>query len=209
MAKASDVVTAFLGGEPKSVGNLQTDGKSLWLFGNLIAEHRDDGLHVTHAGWETRTTFNYLNQLPNVKVYRSKKQTYLNGRPWDGSMTQVTLAPPPVVKKTSKAFIRSKKWVATDGWRGYFQPVYAVAGANDTGTWSDSPCPSHVATKELQGISSALKAAKVPTKEMICETTNVFCIHRYLIVPPPFLEKAKKIVDVYVDEVPTQLLYKV
>jgi hypothetical protein len=44
-----------------------------------------------------------------------------------------------------KKYISTKtEYISTDGWRGYVQPINAVAGANYTGTSSDSPYPSHV-----------------------------------------------------------------
>lgn len=208
MATTSEVITAFLYGEGKSATNVQTDGQSLWLFGNLIAQHKEDGLYITTAGWETRTTFKHLNELPNVSISRRKKQTYLNGELWDGSMTKVTSIPPPAIKP-SKVFIKASRWVKTDAWRGYSEPIYGVAGANDTGMWDDSPCPSHVATNELQAVKELLRKQGIPTKEIVCETSNVFCIHRYLIARPADLDKAKAIVEQHLADVETRLLYAV
>jgi len=36
------------------------------------------------------------------------------------------------------------RWVSTDGWRGYSEPINGIGGCNHTGSWSDSPCPTHV-----------------------------------------------------------------
>jgi len=46
---------------------------------------------------------------------------------------------------------RTKVTDKGDAWgRGRIvQPVYAVMGANDTGTWEDSPNPSYKVNKEL------------------------------------------------------------
>ena len=41
------------------------------------------------------------------------------------------------------------KYVRIDGWRGYAQPVNAIAGCNDTGNSEDSPCPSSLAQEEI------------------------------------------------------------
>ena len=46
---------------------------------------------------------------------------------------------------------KKTRWVSTDGWRGYYEPINAVAGANNTGSWDDSPCPSHVCESEING----------------------------------------------------------
>lgn len=207
MPTTTEVIKAFLYGESKSTKNVQTDGRSLYLFGNLIARHSEDGLYITHAGWETRSTFRYLNELPNVRINRRNKQTYLNGELWDGQMTKVTSASPPPVQP-SKVFIKATTWVKSDGWRGYYRPIYAIAGANDTGMWSDSPCPSDVATNELNELRKALRdKAGIPAREMICETSNVFCARRYLIVRPTDMDKAREVVTQHLDEVPSRLLY--
>ena len=73
-------------------------------------------------------------------------------------------------------------YVRTDGWRGYSQPTYAVGGANDTGTWSDSPCPSNVREKEINGFTDKLRDAGIKYKTKWCESSNVFCMHQYVVV---------------------------
>jgi hypothetical protein len=83
------VIQSFLEGKKKKQGNGQTDGRSLFLFGNLIAEHKPDGLYVTNAGWPTRTTNKWLNMLPNTYVNMYRKEPYLNGQKWDGEFTKV------------------------------------------------------------------------------------------------------------------------
>ncbi len=85
------------------------------------------------------------------------------------------------------------KWVKTDGWRGYSEPINAAAGANDTGTWSDSPCPSGIATKELGTVKKALRKEGIKFRETACRSSNVFCIHRYIVVPAENVERAKEI----------------
>lgn len=83
------IVSAFLAGQPLKVDNSTTDGKSLFLFGNKIAEHREDGLYITNAGWETNTTKERLNALPGVSISQVKHVWYLNGKRWDGKWTKV------------------------------------------------------------------------------------------------------------------------
>jgi hypothetical protein len=87
------VIQSFLEGKKKKQGNGQTDGRSLFLFGNLIAEHKPDGLYVTNAGWPTRTTNKWLNMLPNTYVNMYRKEPYLNGQKWDGEFTKVNEQP--------------------------------------------------------------------------------------------------------------------
>lgn len=106
-------------------------------------------------------------------------------------------------------FDMSTHYVKTDDWRGYTQPNNAICGANDTGSWEDSPCPSEVAQREINAIKARLKNAAIPFREMHCQTSNVFCIHRYLVVAPTFHEAGRKIVDDYLKCNTTRLLYAV
>lgn len=98
-----------------------------------------------------------------------------------------------------------KVWVATDGWRGYEQPISAVCGANDTGGWSDSPCPTSRALAELAKAKSVLRKAGIPSKSTICRSSNVFCAHRYICVPEERIAEAKALIAPLVAE--TRLLY--
>ncbi len=103
-----------------------------------------------------------------------------------------------------------KQWVQTDGWRGYEEPIYWVAGANDTGDYYDSPCPSGKATEELKSVKSILRENKIRYREVATNSSNVFCLKRYIIVSPADIEKAKQVVGGKYDEElkqATDLLY--
>ena len=100
---------------------------------------------------------------------------------------------------------RKTKYIRTDGWRGYSQPINAVAGANDTGNWDDSPCPSHLCTEELNKVKAVLKKNKIPFVANWGKTTNVFCVHRYILVAPENHERAAELLQPLVKE--TRLLY--
>lgn len=67
MRKVSEqIARAFLNGHAKAVGNSSTDGKQLFLHGNLIArkdDYQDSRFETTLAGWPTRTTMERLNSL--------------------------------------------------------------------------------------------------------------------------------------------------
>lgn len=82
-----EVCGAFKNKSKKSVGNTMTDGESLFLHGNKIAEHRDDGVYITVAGWNTPTTRERLNFFSLVRVVKGQLQ--LDGKDWDGSWTKV------------------------------------------------------------------------------------------------------------------------
>jgi hypothetical protein len=64
----------------------------LILFDNEIAYKYNDPqktLMITDAGWQTNTTKERLNGIPNVSIYQSKGDWYLNGQKWDGKMTEI------------------------------------------------------------------------------------------------------------------------
>jgi hypothetical protein len=61
----------------------------LKLHGNTIAGIDYDGIWITDAGWPTRTTFERLNGLDDVRVNTKKGQTYLNGEEWDGKIVYI------------------------------------------------------------------------------------------------------------------------
>lgn len=57
------VITAFLQGKSKTVGNTRTDGNALFLYGNMIALKDDCFLRISFCGWNTVTTRERLNSL--------------------------------------------------------------------------------------------------------------------------------------------------
>lgn len=102
---------------------------------------------------------------------------------------------------------KKTKWISTDGWRGYEQPVNAVGGANCTGDWEDSPCPSHVTKREIDGFKRILKFNKIPFRQLVCNTSNLFCIKVYVLVPPEFREKALELSTEYSNRPDMRLFY--
>ena len=88
-----NAVRAFLLGDNFNQSNttVQADctGVRMYLFGNLIANRVGNRLQITTAGWNTLTTRERLNGLPNVSVTQRKGKLYLNGKEWDGELTVV------------------------------------------------------------------------------------------------------------------------
>ena len=84
---------------------------------------------------------------------------------------------------------KKTKWVSTDGWRGYSEPINAIGGCNHTGSWSDSPCPTDVVKKELNGFKRILKQNGIRFRTFVCNTTNVFCQNVYILVDPENRER--------------------
>jgi len=83
------IIDAFMKGEAKKINNTHTDGQSLWLFGNKIAKHKEDGLYISNAGWKSNTTKERLNGIPMVSISQKKGEWYLNGNLWDGEWIKV------------------------------------------------------------------------------------------------------------------------
>ena len=177
-----DPVRAFLAGTKKQNGKTGTDGHDLYHFGNMIAKRVRGGIMVTLAGWDTKTTRAYLNNIPGVSVHRDKGRTYLNGIPWtDGEPRKVKMHLSKPKGEKGDIFAPGTAWISTDGWRGYEEPFAAICGANDTGMWSDSPCPSNVREKELKEAAALLKANGIRSRVITTSSSNVFCAHVYLV----------------------------
>ena len=63
---------------------------ALFLHGNMIAEYVNDGaLYICDGGWQTNTTKERLNGLPNVYINQKDFQWYLNGEAWTGDWTLI------------------------------------------------------------------------------------------------------------------------
>jgi hypothetical protein len=88
-----DAVNAFTNGKNFKRGNTQVivsgDRVTLLLFGNAIATMEHGELYITSAGWQTLTTRERLNGLPNVNIIQKNFQWYLNGEAWDGEIIEV------------------------------------------------------------------------------------------------------------------------
>jgi hypothetical protein len=64
----------------------------LKLFGNEIAYRYNDPkrtLSITNCGWQSVTTKERLNGLPNVSINQVKGQWFLNDVKWDGKLIDV------------------------------------------------------------------------------------------------------------------------
>lgn len=106
-----------------------------------------------------------------------------------------------------KTISTKKVWISTSGWRGYEEPVNAVGGANDTGTWSDSPCPSGKREREIKGFCKILKANEINYKTTWCKSSNVFSQAQFVCVADEDREKAEELADAWSKE--TDLFYPV
>jgi hypothetical protein len=90
-----EVVGAFLAHKAKSVRNTVSTGNTLYLFGNRIAWHdsmSDNTIIIATCGWNSVTTRDRLNAIPNVSLSTRKGQLYLNGSLWDGTAKHIDIA---------------------------------------------------------------------------------------------------------------------
>lgn len=78
-----------------------------------------------------------------------------------------------------------------DGWRGYWIPDGAIAGASNTGMSSDSPCPTTAVLAELRAFAKAVcRKNGIKYRIRAGTTSNVFCQKLYVIVLKKDYERA-------------------
>jgi hypothetical protein len=87
---------AFMNAERFKKGNMEVEVLPnvtvLKLFGNSIAYRYNDPertLSITNCGWDTPTTKERLNALPNVSIQQVNYEWFLNGMEWDGKLIDV------------------------------------------------------------------------------------------------------------------------
>lgn len=201
------VVDAFLVGKPIKVGNTQSTGRAMYLFGNKIAEWREDGLWITNCGWATRTTKERLNGLgmyTDFSIAQHKGNWYLCGYElggnvfWSGDWVRVYKHTPVELdlNAKSKAIVIEKYWVS-HGYRGSYDVRNAVLCETDTGMWEDSPYNSADAHENIKECMDVLKKHGIKSKKTTCETSNVFCVNHFVVVSEYDYERAMEIINSY------------
>jgi hypothetical protein len=91
----NESVEALLDKKPFKKSNMKVhmDFGGVWkmkLHGNTIAAIDEfNMLSISNAGWESNTTKERLNGLPNVRINQKKFVWYLNGVEWNGEWTRV------------------------------------------------------------------------------------------------------------------------
>jgi hypothetical protein len=77
---------AFEQGKSLKIDNTETDGQTVWLYGNAIVKRDPDGLvRWSLAGWNTPTTRERVNGIANAGVCQFKFEPVLNGEVIDSS----------------------------------------------------------------------------------------------------------------------------
>ena len=85
-----NITTAFQNRQAKKQGNTKTDGKTLWLYNNEIANYNEKNeLEICDGGFQSVTTKERLNGLKGVKVHQKNFQWFLNGKIWNGDWVVV------------------------------------------------------------------------------------------------------------------------
>jgi len=89
-------VNAFMNARKFKKGNMEVEVLPnvtiLKLHGNEIAYRYNDPertLSITDAGWQTNTTKERLNGIPNVHIHQKDWVWYLNGEEWNGNLIDV------------------------------------------------------------------------------------------------------------------------
>jgi len=92
----SESVTAFLNGKRFKKSNMSVEVLPnvtvLKYQGNEIAYKYNDPektLSITNCGWFSNTTKERLNGLPNVNIAQKNFVWYLNGKEWNGELTEI------------------------------------------------------------------------------------------------------------------------
>ena len=91
-----EAVNAFNNSLPFKKANMEVEVllnvTIMKLHGNEIAYRYNDPertLSITTCGWATRTTKDRLNSIDGVNIYQENWKWFLNGKEWDGKLTDV------------------------------------------------------------------------------------------------------------------------
>jgi hypothetical protein len=94
-----------------------------------------------------------------------------------------------------------RRYHRIDGWRGYWIPGTAVAGSSDTGTWSDSPCPTPEVKREIGRFQrEVLRPAGIKSRTRYGGSSNLFCGKRWVVVDRAQWPRAKELADKWLTE---------
>lgn len=165
-----DIVNAFQEMRSLRIDNSRTDGQSIWLFNNKIVEVREDGVWITNAGWDSRTTKERLNGLTGVRIHSHRGTLYLNGNAWDGGWVNVgTFSNGESIVEEVEAevvFDITSEWMSA----GYSKPVYAIYHTN--------------AQTDLDAIELKLQSSEIPSRRMESDTTGIYKPNYFVVVRP-------------------------
>lgn len=176
------IIGAFERRESLSIDNSRTDGNSLWLFENRIAEWREDGLWVTNAEWKSTTTKERLNGLTGVNIRISRGVWFLNGRMWNGHWVNVLDWSDGI--ENAQGAIEEADFDMSSEWLEDLRcsrPIYSVYHANDT---------NNLALFELM-----LGEANILFRRAESDTVGTYKPNYFLVVHAVDYDRAKEILN--------------
>ena len=179
------IVQAFESRTELRIDNSRTDGQSLWLFGNKIAEWRSDGLWISNGGWDSRTTKERLNGLRGVSITQVRGNWFLNGVLWDGRWINVDDFTRGVLSQTQPEQVADEpEFDVTNEWLedGYSKPNYSVFH-----TWIKS---------NIEPVEAILNREGIPTKQMESDTDGVYRPNYFVVVRPNDFNNAVNILSI-------------
>ena len=100
MSYIRPIIEAFKEKKAKKLSNTESTGKELVLFGNTIAEWRNNDIWITSAGWKTATTRDRL-QILGARLKQKQGIWYLNDVEWSGNWIKINATPKTNKSKTS------------------------------------------------------------------------------------------------------------
>ena len=178
------IVNAFQNSRSLRIGNSRTNGESLWLFDNKIAEIRRDGLWISNAGWKSTTTKERLNGLSGVRIQQVNGNWFLNGREWGGQWVNVNAWNDGIEYATNQSPLDvadEPEFEVTSEWmnEGYSRPVYSIFHT--------------LVDTEINSVESLLNGEGIPTRRMESDTEGVYRPNYFVVVRPEDVVRASSI----------------
>lgn len=178
------IVNAFQNSRSLTIGNSRTNGESLWLFNNKIAEIRRDGLWVSNGGWNSKTTKERLNGILGVNVRQQRGVWLLNDRVWDGRWVNVDAWNDGIEYVTSEQSVQvadEPEFDVTSEWmnEGYSRPVYSIYQT--------------LVQQDVVPVEAMLNGEGIPTKRMESDTDGVYRPNYFIVVRPDDVVRASSI----------------
>lgn len=181
-----EIVDAFQNSRSLTIGNSRTNGESLWLFDNKIAEIRRDGLWITNSGWDSATTKERLNGLSGVHIAQRGGNWYLNFRQWDGGWVNVDAWNEGFtyidINSLRSEVVQEPEFDITSEWVdvfGYSRPIYSIFHTLVEGN--------------LEAVEQMLNGEGIPSKRMESDTEGMYCPNYFIVVRPEDVVRASSI----------------
>ena len=185
------IVWAFERRQILRIDNSRTDGQSLWLFGNKIAEWRNNRLWVSNGGWSSTTTKERLNGITGVHVQQRRGTWFLNGNEWNGSWVDVSnwnefgntiqyvsqYEVEPEQEDDGFEFDITSEWTEF----GYSKPVYSVFHT--------------LVERNLEAVETKLNGEGIPSRRMESDTEGMYRPNYFIVVRPEDVDRAVSLVQ--------------